>query len=161
MNPTFGTPIFGKSNPQSIQAPLFRTQNSFGPQIISPYSSTNEQKSKINEQESKINEQLKEINDSLKELLIISKIPQPIQNFHFSQPTEKPKSKTQASILMRKSIIGKELPPYIINGNGTCDKCFITELLHGFHYGESTDLCTNCFNISSIINKENWIEFSI
>jgi formylmethanofuran dehydrogenase subunit E len=115
--------------------------------------SDNSQKQTIFE----IQKQLKEIYDSVKEIQNSIKKE---TNIYISQENPIKKQKQQSSFLQRKPINNQhQLPPYIINGEGICDKCGINELIHGFHYGENTDLCSDCFNTIQVQNRELWIEF--
>ena len=103
--------------------------------------------------------QLKEISDQLKEIKDHLKIA-PVQTNIYIDQIKQNKSKTQSSTLQRKPRNpSAQLPFYVISGNANCDRCFLSELIYGYHYGIDSDVCVNCFN--EVKNKEGWIEFSI
>ena len=137
----FDTPATTKWQPATVQC---ATGWQPGPSIqLKPSPASNELK--------EISDQLKEIKDQLKIT--------PVQtNIYIDQ--YKIKSKTQSSTLVRKPRNSlKQLPLYVISGNAHCDKCLLSELIFGYHYGSDSDVCINCY--SAVNNKDEWIEFSI
>jgi len=102
-----------------------------------------------------IAEQVKELHTHVKNIH-----PHPFQhinNIYVNQSKER----THSSILTRKSVDQRSIPSYVMNGNAKCDKCFVVDLIRGFHCGENTDLCPECFNSAITMGKEEWVGFTI
>lgn len=128
------------------------TNNAYGNVIQTYFSYIQEQLKEIFE----VHKTLKEVKESIKEMKVV--------NINNNMSTSTEVKRTQTSVLMRKALVqGKQLPMYVVMGKGFCDKCGVSELVHGIHY-ENMDFCIECYgklNSNDIKFPDNLVEFSV
>jgi hypothetical protein len=78
-------------------------------------------------------------------------------------------SSSRQSSKFRRKVIGVNsttrsltMPDYVVKGEARCDKCGITELIHGFNFDGIHDLCSECFQSADLGEQaKEWLEFYI